>query len=105
MTRIGQARPIRWYLKEWRVHKGLTLERMAERLETNKGQVSKLERGEQRMNDSWLAGYAEALGIEPSQLLRDPEAPNLNDLLLKATPEQIEKIKTIVSVIIGSDAA
>jgi len=105
MTRIGQRRPVKWYIKEWRVHKGLTLERMAERLETNKGQISKLERGDQRMNDSWIAGYAEALGIEPSQLLRDPEAPTINDLLSGATPDQIEKIKSIAAVILGKSAA
>lgn len=105
MDRIGQSGPLRWYLREWREHLDLTQDRVAERLGTNKGQISKLERGEQRMNDSWIAGFSEALGVDPADLLRDPKAPTLSDLLRGATPDQMEKIRSIVAVIVGKSAA
>lgn len=101
MPRIGPKRPLKWYLKEWRVHKGLTAERMADRLDTNKGQISKLERGEQRMNDDWIYGYAEALGIEPADLLKPPDAPSVDDLLRGATPEQYEQVRSVIRIIVG----
>lgn len=81
MDRIGSKRPIRWFLREWREKVGLTQEQLAERLETNKGQISKLENSRQRVNDDWLNGYAVALDIEPGDLLRDPERPTIDDLL------------------------
>ena len=105
MDRIGPRAPLHWYLKEWREHLGLTQERVAERLGTNKGQVSKLERGEQRMNDNWIAGFADAIGIDPADLLRDPKAPTISDLLRGATPDQVEQIRSIVAVIVGKSAA
>jgi DNA-binding XRE family transcriptional regulator len=87
MDRIGPKKAIRWYLKEWRAHLHLTQDQLAERLGTNKGQVSKLETGKQRFNDDWIACCAEALGIEPGDLLRDPKAPDVRTLLLTASPE------------------
>ncbi len=105
MDRIGRKAPLRWYLREWRLHKGVTAERLAERLDTNKGQISKLENGRQRMNDEWIIGYADALGVEPRDLLRDPKSPDLTGLLAKATPDQIAKIREIAEIIIGKSAA
>jgi len=105
MDRIGRNSPLRWYLREWRLHKGVTAERLAERLETNKGQISKLENGRQRMNDEWIIGYAQALDIEPRDLLRDPKSPDISDLLAKATADQVKKIREIAEIIIGKTAA
>lgn len=85
MARIGSKKPIRWYVKEWRHKLKLSQEQVAERLGTNKGQFSKLERGKtkdgQRLNDDWIAAIAEAYGIEPADLLRDPDAPSPADIL------------------------
>ena len=100
IDRIGPRRPIRWYLKEWREKRGLTQEQLADRMETNKGQVSKLERGAQRMNDEWIAGCAFALGVEPGDLLKDPNAPCPHDLLSGATPEQREKALKMIAIIL-----
>ena len=87
MDRIRGSRPLRWYVREWREKFRLSQEQLANRLETNKGQISKLENQKQRLNDDWVIGVSEALGIEPRDLLRDPSAPTLEDLLRGASPE------------------
>ncbi len=63
---------LKWFTREWRERKGLSQDQVAAQLDTNRGQISKLERGDLRMNDDWIAGIAKALKIEPAELLRDP---------------------------------
>jgi transcriptional regulator with XRE-family HTH domain len=92
MERIGRRKPLRWYLREWREAKGLTQERVAGLIGTNKGQVSKLERGDQRMNEDWMILFAEALGVEPSELLRDPAAPSREGLFHGLQPADQERV-------------
>ena len=93
MDRIGNRRAIHWYVREHRERRGLTQEQLAERLDTNKGQVSKLERGVQRMNDDWAALIAEALNMEPWQLLRHPDAPAPADLLAGLLEQDRERVR------------
>lgn len=100
MDRIGTKSPIRWYLREWRKKKGLTLDQVATRLDTNRGQISKLERGDLRMNDDWIWGFADALGIEPADLLRDPEVPTQTDLLKNATPTQRAQAEKVIEALL-----
>jgi transcriptional regulator with XRE-family HTH domain len=92
MERAGSKRALRWYAQEWRNHYRLSQEQVAERMGTTKGQVSKLETGRQQFNDKWILGYAEALGLEPRDLLRHPETPSAADLL-KDYPETIELLR------------
>jgi DNA-binding XRE family transcriptional regulator len=67
----------RWYLKEWRKHRGYTQERLADMIGSSKGYISDLERGERRYNQELLEGLAEALMCEPADLLmRDPSQPD-----------------------------
>lgn len=92
MDKVGSKRPLRWYVRDWREAKGLTQEQLAGRMGTNKGQVSKLERGAQRMNDYWISLVADALGIEPGDLLRDPASPDRNSLLRGLKPADQERV-------------
>lgn len=63
-------------LRQWRKHRGLTQERLAERLGTSKGYISDLENGKQRYNQQHLEALAEALDCDPVDLLiRDPTDP------------------------------
>ena len=87
MDRIRGTRALRWYVREWRDKCRLSQEQLANRLDTNKGQISKLENQKQRLNDDWVLGIADALGIEPRDLLRDPAAPTVDDLLRDASPD------------------
>ena len=93
MERIGHKRAVRWYVREHREKRGLTQEQLAERLNTNKGQVSKLERGAQRMNDDWAGLIAYALDIEPWELMRHPDAPDPADLLSGLLERDRERVR------------
>lgn len=104
MQRIGSSKPLRWFTREWREAKGLSQDQVAERLETNRGQISKLERGELRMNDDWIAGISYALGIEPSELLRDPRIPSQADMLRGASPDQERQIREFAEFIMKKSA-
>lgn len=68
----------RFYLREWRIHRGLTQEQLGELVGTTKGRISEYERGEsnggRRYNETILEKAARALDCEPWQLLgQDPE--------------------------------
>ncbi len=66
----------RWFLKEWRKHRGLTQQQLADRVETTKSVISTLENGGQRWNQDLVEALAEALSCDPVDLLiRDPSAP------------------------------
>jgi len=67
---------LRFYLKEWRKHRGYTQERLAEMIGSSKGHISDLERGERRYNQDNLEALAEALKCSPADLImRDPSRP------------------------------
>lgn len=62
-----------FYLREWRQYRGLSLQKLADRLETSKGRIADLEKRVTRFNDDVLAQLAEALDCEPYELLmRNP---------------------------------
>lgn len=71
--------PRRYFFKEWRKHRGLTQEQLAERVGMSPSSISQLEKGRQGFTDSSLALIAEALLCEPGDLLMrnplDTEAP------------------------------
>jgi len=104
MKRIGPKKPVHWHLLAWRKHLGLTQEQVAERMETNKGQVAKLESGKQRMNDRWIAAFADAYGISQARLLMHPEAPTVDDLLRNATPDELIQVRATVSMMLKRKA-
>jgi DNA-binding Xre family transcriptional regulator len=68
----------RWFLKEWRKHRGLSQEKLAERLGIYKGDVSNLENGKRRYNQDILEALAEALACEPADLImRNPTSESI----------------------------
>jgi transcriptional regulator with XRE-family HTH domain len=67
----------RWYLREWRKHRGLTQDQLADRASLSKPYISQLERGEREYNQHLLEHLAEVLRCEPADLImRDPTAPD-----------------------------
>lgn len=69
-------------MRAWRKHLGLTLEKLAERLELTEdvvitvGQLSRIERGEQPYGQDLLEALARVYGVEPADLIiRDPADP------------------------------
>ena len=71
-TKSKPLKESRLYLREWRKEKGLTQEALAAMLNTEKGTISKLERGLQRYHQEWLEALAYALDLEPADLLKPP---------------------------------
>lgn len=66
----------RIYLKEWRKFRNLTQEELASRIEVDRSYISMIERGASGYTQIFLEAAAEALGIEPADLLvRNPLDP------------------------------
>lgn len=63
-------------IKELREARGLTLEQVAEGADTTFQQVQRLEKGERRLTDKWMARLAKPLGCAPAELLSPDLAPN-----------------------------
>lgn len=74
--RIRSERPRRrTFIKQWRLHRGLTQEQLAGRLDMSTAQLSRIEAGVQPYTQDVLESAAEALQTDPASLImRDPEA-------------------------------
>lgn len=67
----------RTFIRQWRKHRSLTLEQLAERLETVPSHLSMLERGQRGYTQEMLEQIAEALQTDAASLLmRDPSDPD-----------------------------
>ena len=63
------------YIREWRKHRGLTQEQLAERIGIARSYLTKIERGSRRYDQPFLEAAAEALRCEPGDIImRDPTA-------------------------------
>lgn len=75
-ARIGyrpKPRRRRTFIKEWREFRGLTQDQLAERLETSKASISRIENGAQAYTQDFLEACADALRTDPASLLmRNP---------------------------------
>jgi transcriptional regulator with XRE-family HTH domain len=99
LTRIGARRPIRLYLAEWREHKGLTQQALADRLETTDVTISRWETGKRQPNLDAQAAIAEALGIDPFDLRRHPDQPSADALLRDQPPEVRDQAIRLIQAI------
>lgn len=70
--RIKPTRPTRLFLKEWREHRGLTLEQVGDRLGVDRAVVQRYEANERKPLAEQLDDLAYALGCRPKDLLRPP---------------------------------
>lgn len=61
-------------IREWRRRRGLSMQRLAEKIGTSRQQIHKLERGERRLSEDWLRRIAAPLGCLPADLLADDPA-------------------------------
>lgn len=85
------------FIRHWRKHRTLTLERLAERIEMSVGNLSMIERGDYGYSQDTLEALAEALGCHPADLLMrnplDPEAPwSIWDRLKPAQRKQAVRV-------------
>jgi len=77
MPRVGNPKHRhKTFFRQWREHRGLTQEQLAERLETTKANVSRVETGKQGYTQDYLEALADALQTDRASLLmRDPLEP------------------------------
>ena len=56
-------------IREWRVLREMSHEKLAEKVGTSRGQIFNLEKGERRLTQEWMERIAAQLRCEPSDLL------------------------------------
>lgn len=89
-SRIGKGRTRRrTFIREWRIFRGLSQEKLAGRLGTTAASISRLEKGEQPYSQEILEGIAEALICEPQDLLmRKPDQDAMWTIWERAKPAE-----------------
>jgi transcriptional regulator with XRE-family HTH domain len=66
------------FIKQWRKHRGLTQEQLAERIGIARSYLTKIERGDRRYDQPFLEAAADALRCDPGDLImRDPTDPEM----------------------------
>ncbi|KQZ31602.1 hypothetical protein ASD50_15165 [Mesorhizobium sp. Root552] len=92
----------RHFIKEWRHHRGLTMDRLADRLDISKATLSRIESGKQPYTQDTLEALADALSCEPADLImRDPTAPGaIWSLWERANPAQRQQIESVVRALV-----
>lgn len=68
-SRLKNKQRRRHFIKEWRKHRGMTQERLAERIGVAVSSISQLETMKQGYSQPTLEAIADALGCEPADLL------------------------------------
>lgn len=85
----SQKRGVRHFVYEWRKHRRLTQEQLAERAKLTPGAISQLETGIVAYTQPTLEALAEALGCRPGDMLlvdplTNPPRPMLAELMAAA---------------------
>jgi len=100
--RIGPKNPFRLYIAEWREHKRLTQAQLGARLGprgVSDVTVSRWETGARKPDLNVQAAIAEALDIDPFDLMRHPDQPSADALLRDQPPEiRDQAIKLIQAI-------
>lgn len=79
VTRIGpkKLKPRRIFLREWREHRGLTQQQLADRIESTNATVSRVENLKRDVTLRFLEAAAVALDCTPAQIISEqPPAPS-----------------------------
>jgi transcriptional regulator with XRE-family HTH domain len=92
----------RHFIKQWRKFRGLTLERLAARLDTSPASLSRIENSEQPYTQDFLEAVAEALSTEPASLImRDPLMDEaMWSLWDRAKPAERQQIENVVRALL-----
>lgn len=103
----------RTYIKEWREKRGLSLRRLADRLEQSPGgdllishtSIGRIEKGQQPYSQPILEAIAEALGVSASMLLEvnpnvDGDVIDITLRLKKAPPELRQQAVNIIQALL-----
>ena len=81
VTRIGPRRPIKLYIAEWREHRRLTQQQLADRIGSSKSTISRWESNSRDLTVNAMAAIAEALDCKVADMHRPPNQPTADDLM------------------------
>jgi DNA-binding Xre family transcriptional regulator len=92
----------RTFIRQWREHRGLTLERLADRVGMTAGNLSQLERGNQGYVQNTLEAIAHALQTDTASLLmRDPsDSESLWTIWGQAKPGERQMLMDIAKTVV-----
>ena len=95
----------RHFIKEWRLHRHLTQEQLAARIEMSAPNYGRIENGKVPYNQDFLEALAEALNCEPADLIMrnplDTQAPwSIVEALQKASPEDRKRVEAVVETLL-----
>jgi len=68
----GPPQPPRHFIRQWRLHRGLSQKKLAEMIGVTLGGMSQVERGLINHTQPMLEALATVLQCTPADLLRDP---------------------------------
>jgi transcriptional regulator with XRE-family HTH domain len=95
VARIGRKKPLRYrrlYLKEHREAAGLSQEQLAERMDTTKATISRIENGKRDYTGGFLEAAAKALGrADASVFYRPPEQAAIIERLFSAPENERDR--------------
>ena len=98
-------RPPQQFFLEWRQHRGMTLEQVAEKAKMTAGNISAMERNAQGYTPAGLQALAEVYQTAPGWLLEvnplDRESPNFLLVWDKATDSQRKMIVELARTVVG----
>lgn len=97
VTKIGGKRRQHLYIAEWREAKGLSFERVGERLGVDRVTVWRWETQQHRLNPEKIASLAHAMDINPEDFWRPPARPSLDALAKNASDELHRTVVDVVS--------
>lgn len=101
-------RPFRpTFIRQWRKHRGLTLELLADRIAMSVGNLSMIERARTGYTQETLERLADALQCEPADLLtRNPQDPDgIWSLWDRAKAGERKQIIEVVKAVLRTSAA
>lgn len=103
---LGMLKRRKIYVRQWRKHRGLSQERLAERVDMSAGNLSLIERSLQNYTQETLEKLAHALQCEPVDLLiRDPSDPeSIWSIWDQAQPSERQQITNVARALVKKQA-
>lgn len=106
VRRTDPNAPVRHYLKEWRNHRHLTQDQLADRVDCSRGLISQYEKGITEIPEGMVYALADALSTEPGDIfnvnpLKEGEVVDLLRLLKDADPSVQKEILDFAAFKLG----
>lgn len=91
------------FIRDWRRHRKMSLDRLAAEARVDKSNISKIERGILQYNQDVLERIADALGTDAASLLaRSPtDNPSLWSIMARASAVERQQIESVAAALIS----